>query len=224
MLILTIESCTETSTLGLVRDGVVLGEVAFPSRHTLARRLLPRLAWMLEECGLTKGDLEGIAVSQGPGSFTGVRIGLAAAKTLARELALPLVAVPTLEALAYPFRGFRDTLLAPVINARRQQAYLALFRGEFGALQRQTPDLLLSATPFTELLRTHEAGVAHTVIIGQADGLSAAFLAEAPGPVMTIRSLVTPHALAVLAQERLERGDSDDPMTLAPIYLRGAAE
>lgn len=223
MLILTIETCTETSTLGLVRDGAVLVEAAFPARYTLAKRLQLRIDWLLAECELTKTALDAVAVSQGPGSFTGVRIGAAAAKALAYWLRIPLAAVPTLEALTYPFRTFPNALLVPLINARRQQAYTALFRGEEGKLRRLMPDGLFSAGPFTELLQAH-AGDAPIVFIGQTEGLPAAFLWDAPHPPATVRSLVTPHALAALAQARLERGEGDDPLTMTPIYLRSAAD
>jgi tRNA threonylcarbamoyladenosine biosynthesis protein TsaB len=222
MLILTIESCTDTSTLGLVRDGAVLGEAAFPSRHTLVKRMLPRLDWLLAESGLTKRDIEGIAVSSGPGSFTGVRIGAAAAKTLAWGLHVPLAGVSTLEALAYPFRALRGHLLVPVINARRQQVYTAGFRGHGVILERATPDLPLSAEPFADWLRDH-ADDGPPVLIGQVEGLPATFLEAIPG-IAPVRSLVTPLALAALATERLARGESDDPMTMTPIYLRGAAD
>lgn len=224
MLIATIETCTETSTLGLVRDGTVLAEAAFPSRFTLAQRMLSRLDWLLHDARLTTTDIEAIAVAQGPGSFTGVRIGLAAAKTLAQWLPRPMVAVPTLPVLAHPFRGCRHMLLAPIINARRQQVYTALFRADADGLLRLTPDLLLSAEPFHALLREHATGDAPAVLIGQVDGLPHTFLADAPVPATAVRSLVTPHALAALASERLAHGESDDPMTAAPIYLRSAAD
>jgi len=224
MLILTIETCTETSTLGVMRDGVVLAEAAFPSRYTLAKRLQLRINWLLAECEVNKTALDAIAVSQGPGSFTGVRIGVAAAKSLAYWLHIPLVGVPTLEALAYPFRKVPGALLAPMINARRQQVYTALFHTEGGRLHRQTPDLLLSAGPFTELLHGQASGDGPLLFIGQTDGLPPAFLHDAPRPPAPVRSLVTPHALAALAQVRLERGEQDDPLTLSPIYLRSAAD
>jgi tRNA threonylcarbamoyladenosine biosynthesis protein TsaB len=150
--------------MGLVRDGLVLAEAAFPSRYTLAKRLLTRLDWLLGEAGATKQDLEGVAVSLGPGSFTGVRIGLAAAKTLAQWMQIPLVGISTLEALAYPFRECTDSLLVPLINARRKQAYVALYHGESGALQRITSDLLLSAEPFIEELQHHLDGFNRMVL------------------------------------------------------------
>ncbi len=222
MLILTIETCTDTSTLGLVRDGAVLAEAAFPSRHTLAKRLTLRLEWLLAECGLAKGDIEGIAVSSGPGSFTGVRIGAAAAKMLAWGLRVPLAGVSTLEALAYPFRALRGHLLVPVINARRQQVYTAGFRGHGEILERATPDLALSAEPFAGWLADHAAD-GPPVLLGQVEGLSASFVEAAPA-LAPVRALVTPMALAALAAARFARGEADDPMTMTPIYLRGAAD
>lgn len=224
MLILTIETCTDTSTLGLVRDGAVLVEAAFPSRFTLAQRMILRLEWMLAEAGLQRKDLQAVAVSLGPGSFTGVRIGAAAAKTLAQFQGIPLVGVPTLEALAYPFRELGDALLAPLVNARRKQAYLALFRAETGGLLRVTDDLLLAAEPFAGLLAQHRHDGERVLFIGQIEGLPAEFHTALPFPSSAIRSLVTPHALAALAETRLANGAGDDPMTLAPIYLRSAAE
>ncbi len=224
MLILTIETCTETSTLGLVRDGTVLAEAAFPGRYTLARRMLLRLEWLLRECELSKADIQAVAVSLGPGSFTGVRIGAAMAKTLAQWQQIPLLGISTLEALAYPFRACRHSLLAPVINARRAQVYLALFYSEGDMLLRQTADLALSAEPLTALLREHRGAFCQTLLIGVTEGLPDALQHQFTGSIATVRSLVTPHALAALAQQRLDRGEQDDPMTLAPIYLRSAAD
>jgi tRNA threonylcarbamoyladenosine biosynthesis protein TsaB len=221
---LTIETCTDTSTLGLVRDGVVLAEAAFPSRYTLAKRLLPRLTWLLDEAGSTREELDALAVSLGPGAFTGVRIGIAAAKTLAHGLRIPLVGVPTLEALAYPFRACHDALLVPMVNARRQQAYLALYRSEGGTLRRLTADLVLSAGPCVEELGRHVDALREIVFVGQLDGLPSGFMEGLPLPACTVRSLITPHALAALGAARLAQGDVDDPMTLAPIYLRSAAD
>jgi len=223
MLILTIDTCTDISTLGLIRDGVLLAETAFPSRHTLAQRLLLRLEWLLSECGLTKQALSAVAVSSGPGSFTGVRIGAAVAKTLAWGAGIPLVGIPTLTALAYPFRELKTDLLVPVINARRQQVYLTLFRGEGHALRHVVPEQALSVEPFADLLRQHAAG-GRVVLIGQTDGLSAGFLTVPDLPSAVVHSQVTPHALALLAQERLQNNEQDDPMTFAPIYLRSAAD
>lgn len=224
MLILTIETCTDTTTLGVVADGAVRVEAAFPSRYTLVKRLLTRLDWLLAEAGVTKEQLEMIVVSLGPGAFTGVRIGVAAAKTLALWLNIPLVAVPTLEALAYPFRHCEHALLVPLVNARRQQVYVALYRGEQGTLHRLTADQVLGAEAFAELLSQQVEQTIPKLFIGQLEGLPEAFRELYNATNCTVRSLVTPHALAVLGAERFARGEVADAMTLAPIYLRNAAD
>jgi len=210
--------------MGLVRDGVVVAEGSFPSRYTLVKRFIPRLEWLLSEAGVSQDELQAVAVARGPGAFTGVRIGLAAAKTLAQWRQIPLVGVSTLEAIAYPFRRCADTLLAPMINARRQQAYTAFFRSEGGALRRLSADLVLSAEPFVEAVHQHIDGLPHLLLPGQADSLPPAFHESLPGVVCPVYSIITAHALAALATARLEQGDVDDPMTLAPIYLRSAAD
>ncbi len=211
-MLLTIETCTDTSTLGIVHEGAVLAEMAFPSRHTLVSRLLLRLDWLLGEAGTSKDKLEGIAVSLGPGSFTGVRIGAAAAKVLAPALGIPLVGVSTLQAIAWPFRGLAGHTLVPVINARRGQIYTAQFRG----IERLSADAALSPEPFAAALKGKSP-----LLLGALEGLGEGFN---PGGYPVIRALVTPHALAALAAERLARGESDDPLTLAPVYLRAPAD
>ena len=224
MLITTIDTCTDMSTIGLVRDGAVLAEIAFPSRHTLARRALLRLDWLLTEAGVSKQDIEAIAVSLGPGSFTGVRIGLAAAKTLAYWLRIPLLGIPTLEAIVYSFREVTDTLLVPVINARRQQLYSACFVADGRHCHRRTPDMAVTAEAFAATVHSQLGAMKRLLLLGQIDGVPAQFRADLPNGSAGITALVTPRALAALAEHRLANGDADDPMTLAPIYLRGAAD
>jgi tRNA threonylcarbamoyladenosine biosynthesis protein TsaB len=179
---------------------------------------------LLAEAEVRREDIAAVALSLGPGSFTGVRIGAAEAKTLAQFQGIPLLGISTLEALAYPYRDMEDVLLVPMVNARRQQAYVALYRAVRGELQRITPDMLLAAEPFAELLQSQQPGFTRTLLLGQLTGLPTGFTTNLPGASSVVRSLVTPHALAALAAARLERGEQDDPMTLAPIYLRGAAE
>lgn len=222
MMLLALDTCTDIATLGLWADGVLLAEAAFPARHTLARRLLPRLEWMLDDAGMAKTAIDAIAVGIGPGSFTGVRIGPAMAKTLAWSLGATLVGVSTLEALAHPMRGVEGVLIAPVVNARRGQVYTALFRGEGGALRRITDDLALDPDAFQALLHEHR-GTAPILATGLPDGLSPAFFADVPG-IALVRGAVTPHALAALGAARLAHGEADDPRTLAPVYLRAAAD
>jgi tRNA threonylcarbamoyladenosine biosynthesis protein TsaB len=224
MLILTIDTCSETSTLGLVRDGALVGALALPSRASLTRRFQERLRGLLTECDVALRAVDAIAVTTGPGSFMGVRIGVMAAKTLAHWTGIRLIGVSPLAALAYPLRVLPDALLVSVLNARRQQAYLALFRGAFDALQRETPDLLLAADPFAELLLEHAAGSRHVLLVGQFADLPPAFAAQLPATACMLPAQASPEALAALASERLAHGEQDDPLLLAPVYMRAATD
>ncbi len=205
------------STLGLVKNGSVLAAAEFPSRHTLAKGIISRIDWLLNDAGYKKTDIEAIALSIGPGSFTGVRIGAAAAKMLAWGLSVPLAAISTLEAIMFPYRNFKTTLLAPIINARRQQVYTALFHNG----NRVTEDKLLSVDDFHALVDENNEAGTNTIIIGLTDGLPEPFLLD---NYTTIRALATPHSLAVIAEMKIANGDTVDPMTAVPIYLRAAAD
>ena len=217
MLILTIETFTDMSTLGLVKNGAVLAAAEFPSRHTLAKGIISRIDWLLNDAGFKKNDIEAIALSIGPGSFTGVRIGAAAAKMLAWGLNIPLVAVSTLEAIVYPYHDFKTALLAPIINARRHQVYTALFHHG----TRLTEDKLLSADDFHTLIDENNEVAVETIIIGLTDGLPAPFITE---NYVAVRALATPHSLAAIAEKKIAAGETVDPMTATPIYLRAAAD
>jgi len=137
---LGIDTSSAAGSVALTTPGRVLAEWTLDVDRTHAVRLLPHIRWMLQEAGLGLGDLAGIAVTLGPGSFTGLRIGIATAKTLALVSGKPLVGIPTLEVLAGNVPHARG-LLCPVLDARRGEVYWALFRQEeAGRLQRVTED------------------------------------------------------------------------------------
>jgi tRNA threonylcarbamoyladenosine biosynthesis protein TsaB len=221
MTILTLETCTDLASVGLVRDGVLLGEVSFPARHTLVSRLLARLDWLLGECGLSKGAIEALAVSLGPGTFTGVRIGATVGKVLASALGIPVVGVSTLEALARPFRSGTAATIVPVINARRGQVYAAAFAVGSGTLRRVSDDQALAAAPLASYCG---AQVAPVILAGALAALPEELRAAFPGDAFMVEAQVSAVALAALAAERLARGEHDDPLTLAPVYLRPPAD
>ena len=113
MLILAFDTATDVATVALVRDGEVLGE-----RASRAVRVLQDVEEVLAEAGLESGDIGGIAVGTGPGSYTGLRMGLVTARTLAISLGVPVAGVSTLDALA---AGAPSAV--PVVDARRQEVF-----------------------------------------------------------------------------------------------------
>jgi tRNA threonylcarbamoyladenosine biosynthesis protein TsaB len=165
MLFLGIDTSSAMGTLALTLPGKVLAEWNLDVDRTHAKRLLPHLRWMLEEAGLRLADVEGFAVTLGPGSFTGLRMGITTAKTLALVSGKPLGGGPTLDVLA---GNLPETvcLICPVLDARRGEVYSALYRGDgSGNTERLTeyrvlsPETLLQAVPGPVLFLGSGVGV-----------------------------------------------------------------
>lgn len=126
MLVLGIETATSLISVAVGSEGQIAGEVSLSTRQAHMQRLLPAIDRLLEDTGLMIEEIEALAVSVGPGSFTSLRVGMATAKALAHALGRPLVGVPTLDALAWNFRGC-GSLVCPVLTARRDEVYCAFY-------------------------------------------------------------------------------------------------
>lgn len=185
-----------------------------PRRHTV--ELLPRLVTALEQLGLGAAHLSGVAVTRGPGSFTGLRVGMAVAKGLALALGLPLIGVPTLDVVAAAQGRDRRPLCA-VLQAGRGRICVATYRWQGGEWRlREAPRL-------TTWLALAEEAASPTLFCGEIDLAGAETLAT-----LGERAMLLPGAarlrragfLAELAWRRLNRGEVDDPTTLTPIYLQ----
>ncbi|HOV79476.1 MAG TPA: tRNA (adenosine(37)-N6)-threonylcarbamoyltransferase complex dimerization subunit type 1 TsaB [Bacillota bacterium] len=126
MCVLGIESATSVASAAVAGDCGILAERMVLNKRTHSVNLLPMIKAVMEEAEIDRDKLAGIAVSGGPGSFTGLRIGMSTAKALAQVWNLPLVRISTLEALVYPLAG-HGRLLCPVLNARKNEVYTALY-------------------------------------------------------------------------------------------------
>jgi tRNA threonylcarbamoyladenosine biosynthesis protein TsaB len=129
-LILSIETATPVCTVAVHRAGKLLAQAEFHLEKVHATVLTPTISFLLQQCGLQKQELSAIAVSKGPGSYTGLRIGVAVAKGLCFSLNIPLIGVDTLEAMAWgmgPLATKDQSLICPMLDARRMEVYCALF-------------------------------------------------------------------------------------------------
>jgi tRNA threonylcarbamoyladenosine biosynthesis protein TsaB len=129
MKILAIDSSGLTATVALVWDGVMIAEYTTNFKKTHSQTLLPMIDEIVRMTGTVLSDIDGIAIAEGPGSFTGLRIGSATAKGLALVLKKPIIGVPTVEGLAYNFFG-SDRVICPIMDARRNQVYTGLYTFE----------------------------------------------------------------------------------------------
>ncbi len=215
-MLVAIDTATNYASLALHDGFKVRAEYTWEAqrRHTVG--LLPRLVAALEQLGLGVEHLSGVAVTRGPGSFTGLRVGLAVAKGLALARGLALVSVPTLDVVAVA-QGRDRRPLCVVLQAGRGRVCVATYRwwrGEWYA--REAPRL----TTWPVLV---EETSSPTLFCGEIDLVGADALAT-----LGERAVLLPAAtrlrragfLAELAWRRLNRGEADDPATLTPIYLQ----
>lgn len=137
MNILALDTSGQTASVACIKAGVLLGEYTLNHKMTHSQTIMPMLAEMCQRAEIALSELDYIAVAAGPGSFTGLRIGAATAKGLAHGLAIPIVPVPTLDALAYTIFD-TNSIICPIMDARRRQVYTAFYRWENGELERLT--------------------------------------------------------------------------------------
>ena len=215
MLILAFESSAKAASVALCRDGHLLSQYSQCSGLTHSRTLLPMAEDMLKNAELALQDVDLIAVAHGPGSFTGIRIGVSTVKGLAWAGDKPCVGVSTLEAMAW--HGLAaGGYVCPVMDARRSQVYNALFEIKDGRPQRLCPDRPIALAELAEDVKKLDAPV---FLVGDGAAITRAFF-DAQG----IPCRVAPENLlwqdawgvAMAAMDK-EPGTADD---LLPVYLR----
>jgi tRNA threonylcarbamoyladenosine biosynthesis protein TsaB len=219
-MLLAIDTATQLAGLALYDQGQVWAEESWHSAMTHTVELLPRIQRMLNTHRVAVESLAGIAVSLGPGSFTGLRIGLAAAKGMALPYKLSLIGIPTLDTVAYPFQEVGQPVWA-VIQAGRGRIGVACYDQVKGEWVQTTPPTL---TTFEGLCDLATEPALYT---GEIDDQAAMILheqldQEATIPPLALR-LRRPAYLAELAARRLSHNDVDDVTILAPIYLQHPA-
>ena len=153
MKILALESSAKAASVCLTEDGKLVSQYFQNSGLTHSKTLLKMAEDMLNSLGLTVKDVDLVACAHGPGSFTGIRIGVAAAKGLAWGADLKLCGVSTLEAMAYGFADRESEIICPVMDARRGQIYNGLFTVENGSIKRLSPDRAISIAQLIEEMK-----------------------------------------------------------------------
>ena len=154
MKLLALDSSATVATVALCEDDRLLAEYTLNNGNTHSETLLPMVESVLRSYGITVRDVDLFAASNGPGSFTGVRIGAATLKGLAFGAGKPCLGVSTLEAIAENL-SVRAGLICPVMNARRSQVYTALFRSDGETLTRLRDDEAISIEELDELLSAY---------------------------------------------------------------------
>ncbi len=218
MILLAFESSAKAAGAALFRDGAFLGETVQNSGQTHSRTLLEIAEDLLSVCRLSVDDVGAVAVAAGPGSFTGLRIGIAAAKGFAWGRQIPCVGVSTLEAMA---RGaaVTDGIYVCCMDARRAQVYNAIFERKDGVLARICADRAVSIETLREDLKNIQK---QKILVGDGALLCYNTLNDISGLVLPPEHLRTqrPAGVALAALEALSRGETASAAELRPNYLR----
>lgn len=216
MLLLALDTATFVASVAVARDGAILA-AGDAHADTHSEQLLPLVDELLRRAGVTTADLDGIACGAGPGSFTGLRIGLATAKGLGFALERPLLLVSSLAALAAGgVTG--DALILAVLDAKKREVYAGLFEADLTLLGAE---VVLPPARLCDHVRALAAG-REVVVVG--DGAAAyPEAAAACGRVLgDARRTPDARAIALLAARRLAAGSIDDLAMAAPSYIRAS--
>ena len=220
MKILGINTSTKFCNLGLIEDEDVLIEYTInglKKKHSSI--LVPAIKDLLKTMGLKMEEINGIAISIGPGSFTGLRIGLCVAKGLCYACSLPLLGITTLDAMAFPLKEI-PYLICPLLESKKDEIYDVVFRGG-DSLHRvmdykceDIQSLLVRLSPLKEKIIFLGDGIKkHRDIIKEKIGKDALFIdSQLNLPVAT--------SIAFLGLNKLKKGEEDDISTITPFYLR----
>lgn len=219
MRILAFETSAKAGSVALLAEGQLLAESYQNTGLTHSQTLMTMAQDLLKNCGLTPSDVEAVAVAAGPGSFTGIRIGVAAAKGFAWGAELPCYGVSTLEAMALHL-GANAGYVLPVMDARRSQVYNALFHAKDGVLVRCCQDRAISLEELAEEIKNLPEPV---FLVGDGSILCYNALKEkVPALVLPPEHCLHQRAagVALAAVRQIMAGDTGDAAALQPNYLR----
>ena len=219
MLILAFETTAKAGSVALYDGQKMLGESYQNTGLTHSQTLMVMAEDLLKQCGKTVSDITAVAVAEGPGSFTGVRIGVAAAKGFAWGGELPCCGVSTLEAMAQTLGAYQG-YVCPCMDARRNQVYNALFYVNCGKLERVKEDRAIALADLKEELKALEGPI---FLVGDGSTLTYNTLsAEIPALVLPPEHRMHQRAsgVALAALDAINRGEPGDGAALQPNYLR----
>lgn len=226
MKVLAVDTSSDLGTVAVVVDGGLRAEAAGFGRARQGDLLLTHVERALDGAGVALGELDLLAVGIGPGSFTGLRVGLATIKGLALAQGLPVVGVPSLEVMARALEPRGDLVAVPVVEAHRGEVFAAAYGAAGGGLGLlETVVTPFHASPEAAARRLRDAlGGRPAVMCGQAARRHASALVESLGPDAAVAQPLwdTPRAaiLAVQATHRFARDGASDLVRLEPLYVR----
>jgi len=221
LLALAFDTSSPVLTIAVSKDGEVIDELTtwLPRGHMA--RLIPEIDTLMAASGLRLEDLGVIVTGSGPGSYTGLRIGMMMAKTFAQLLDIPIIGIASMDAIAYR-NAKGNAVICPVIDAKRGEVYTSFYRIEDQSLERVTSLRALTPEDLSELIIAE--GLEDVILAGDALKLYSDVFKKILGDKVTLADEDDwwPKAsdLIHLAERRIDAGEFDELFHLAPIYIR----
>ncbi len=218
MRLLGIDTATMLASIGVIEDQKVLAEMKFDVKITYSEVLLHFIDYLLKSLNLKTTDLDGFSISIGPGSFTGLRIGLSTVKGLSFATGRPVAAVPTLDALA-SLSLFSLHPVVPLIDAKKKQVYSAVYDTKDGVVKRKSPYFVLSLEKLVKKLpqRVLFSGPG---VFAFKDLLEKVEKKKKFHYLLGENSLPSGAAVAKLGLGKLKNNEKEDLSMLVPLYVR----
>ena len=218
MIVLGIDTSGYANAVGVTDGDRILADSVFSARTDSLEKITSNIDSVLKEAGLCLEDVKGFGVGLGPGSWTGIKVGVTVAKILAYSTGKPMCGVPTLEVLAYSARNNRGQICPIIYAGTRDTIYAAFYRSQNGAVSRVGDYYVGDLPGLSKMIKESTVIVASEAesyrrLISQSIG-SAGIDIKAVGGVPRGATV------ALLAAVRLERGESDDVLSLEPMYLK----
>ena len=221
MKVLAVDTSSIVAAVAVVEGEKLLGEYILNHKRMHSQKLMPLIIELMHSLELKPQDIDAYAASTGPGSFTGLRIGITTIKALAYAAGKPVISVPTLDALAFNVYFHAGAIICPMMDARNNQVYTALYRREGGRLARLTEYMGIKVDKLLEIVRNTNHDV---IFLGDAVEIHKAFLKGelkercefAPGNLLLQRASSVAYVARTLAAE----GKVESCFEMTPFYLR----
>ena len=217
MKILALETATMAGSAAIVQDEELPGEIRVNISVAHAERLMPSIEYLLNASRISIKDIDAFAVSIGPGSFTGLRIGLSTAKGFSYSTGKPIISVPTLDAFARAL-PFCPHSICPMLDARKNEVYAGLYKWESGICTKIVSETAINPADFLRQIK------GPIVFMGEGARIYKKLIEEVLGDAALFApaSKMIPSASAVgeIALEKFKKGIIADPVSLSPFYLR----
>ncbi len=218
MLVLAIDTTSNTAAAAVVKDGIVLGERILNFKKTHSQKIMPMISELLDELELKAADIDVFAAANGPGSFTGLRIGVATIKALAHAVDKPVVGISTLAGLAYNL-PYCEHIIVPIMDARRNRVYTASYIWDEDGFKELSPAEVISI----EECAASCGNFLDTVFVGDGVPVYKEYLKEqlgenahfVPGSALMQRAA----SIAILAEEKAKKGETMHYTQLVPFYI-----